>query len=206
MLDQHDDLEMTTKIRQTMHTETIEDMKYLHGFLKWSSTQPKHSAQAKLGEVRGELAQKVALGLITRYAHPWLMAAPSLLHHDNGTVKSFNYDMLVVEALPQHQDQSYKVQVKTACAGLCCDRPERRIPQQSYNQDVVIVSACCDLQRGDERDTGLVDFRAADLLTKEYEGTATTEEIHELDAFSDSLILSITMGDERRLGALSIAA
>lgn len=207
MLDQHDNLEATEKIRQTMHTETVNDVKYLHRFLVWSSALAHSPPPAKLGEVKGELAQKVALGLITRYAHPWIMATPSLLHHDNGTVRSFNYDMLVAESMPNNwETQSYKVQVKSACAGLCCDRPERRTPQKQYNEDIAIVSACCDLQRGDDRDVNLVNFRAADLLVKEHDGTATTDEIHELDAFSDSLILSITMGDERRMGLIPLAA
>lgn len=207
LLDQHQDLHSTTKLRQEMHAQAMEDVRHLHERLK-SSAKPGEGdirEKSKLGNVRGELAQKVALALVTRYNHPYIMAAPSLLHHDNGTTKANNYDMLVVESMPgQEKANAYKVQVKTACAGLCCDRPERRIPQQQYNEDIIVVSACCDLQRGDDRKTDLVDFRAAHLLTREYEGTATTEEIHELDAFSDSLILSITMEDERRMGTLPL--
>jgi hypothetical protein len=208
LLDQHQDLHASTKLRQEMHAQAMEDVRHLHTRLK-STPKPSDAdkqEQSRIGNIRGELAQKVALALITRYNHPYLMAAPSLLHHDNGTTKTSNYDMLVVESMPQQEKpNAYKVQVKTACAGLCCDRPERRIPQQNYNQDIIVVSACCDLQRGDDRNTDLVDFRAAHLLTREYEGTASDDEIHELDAFSDSLILSITMEDERRMGVFGIS-
>lgn len=208
LLDQHNDLGASTRIRQEIHKETVGDIRQLHDLLTGKNIPRLRAEKLDARGIKGELAQKVALGLITRYAHPWLMATPSLLHHDNGKVKANNYDMLVVESMPDHEAQAYKVQVKTACAGLCCDQTrkqrERPLPQRNYNEDVVVISACCDLQRGDHRDVNLINFRAADLLVKEHEGLATTDEISELDGFSDSLILSITMGDERRMGTIPL--
>jgi hypothetical protein len=207
LLENRDSLEESTRIRREMHGKTVEDIQQLQSGITRivSSSDYRGGTRGEMGHLRGTLAQRVALGLITRYAHPWLMAAPSLIHHDNGEIKRHNYDMLVVESMPSNPEpQAYKVQVKTDCAGLCCDRPERRRPQQQYNEDIIIVSACCDLQRGDDRDTALSNFRAADLLVKEYAGEASEEEVRELDAFSDSLILSITMGDERRMGSLPL--
>ncbi len=156
------------------------------------------------GNLRGELSQLVTLGLLSRYAHPWVMALPSLIHHDNGKAHRNNYDVLLTETMPsQAQPQHYKLQVKTECVGLCCDRPEpKRRPQKEYSSDIILVSACCDLQRGDKRDTSLQNFYAAELLIKEYDETATPDEIIELDDYTNSLLLSVTMSDERRMGRL----
>lgn len=205
MLAKREDLEASTAIRREIHAQNTQDVRYLYDTIRNKAFEGQETKR-KASNIRGELAQKVVLGLVTRYAHPWIMATSSLLHHDSGAAKRNNYDMLVVESMPGNAEktQAYKVQVKTDCAGLCCDRPKRRKPQQLYNEDIIIVSACCDLQRGDHRDTGLVNFRAADLLIREYEETITPSELHELDALSDSLILSITMGDQRRMGTLPI--
>ena len=103
--------------------------------------------------------------------------------------------------MPGHEVETYKLQVKCGCLGLCTHTGKPRITQSRYDKDITLVSACCDLQRGDDRSSELLDFRVADLLVRELDDDLSYEEVHELDSYTDSLILSVTMGDERRMGA-----
>lgn len=205
MLQERDNPSVFEQARRNIHSETVRGVKDAYTKLHQDRSAMKPTQrQGYEGELRGELSQTVALGLLTRYVHPWFMSLPSLIHHDNGKAHRNNYDILLIESMPRHPvTNAYKLQVKTACIGVCHDQPSMaHVPQQSYARDITLVSACCDLQRGDERDSSLQHFRAAELLIKEYDEAATLEEILELDSYTDSLLLSVTMGDERRMGQL----
>lgn len=204
MLQNRNNSEQVTAARESLHEQAVRDIRTIrrNQAVLDDGVSP---FRGPVAEMRGMLAQKVTLGLFTRYAHPYLMAVPALIHQDNGPQKRSNFDVLLVESMPGTEEIStYKLQIKCECLGLCTERktqPWHRT-QDDYDSDITLVSACCDLQRGDNRSRDLRDFRVADLLVKEFDGDITPDEVGELDGFTNSLILSVTMGDQRRMGTI----
>jgi hypothetical protein len=185
--------------REMLHARTIDTIRGLRAYLGPENDQ--RLSRPAMTHANGELVHRVALGLFTRYgAHPWELALPSLVHHDQGRVPKYNFDMLLVETGPdQPTTDTHKIQIKNRCIELCADPMSDPIDRGAYASDISFISGCCDLEmRGPARDPQR--FRVPDLLIKEADGEATTKEIRTLDILTDTVMLGLTMGDERRIG------
>jgi len=138
--------------------------------------------------------------LLSRYRHPWLLAAPALIHRDQGKVRRFNYDYLVIESGPDRNRPpiAHKTQLKSFCLAFCGegDDQSKSFSQQraEYMEDIVLVSGHCDT--GDN----LKSMSPERLLLREYTGESTAQDTRALDIITDGLLLAITSGDPRRYG------
>lgn len=157
------------------------------------------------GSVIGGITENIALGLFTRYAHPWMVALPALPKHDQGTVRTSNYDLLVSVSTPSentHSQETFLVQVKTGCCGFCGndDGGYGNKILNNLDNNLVLVSGCCDLGM-----TRLVTAggaysyvgSVARMLVKEARDVADKDEIKKLDEFSDSLLFNLGLAERR---------
>lgn len=114
----------------------------------------------------------------------------------------------------------HKIQVKHGCLSYCeesrqladcadekyghtaideaASRMKRqRLARQDYDEDITLISGCCDAQATQPTDANNTSTMA--LLRLEYANQATQEEVRQLDTLSNGLLMAIT-GDPRRKG------
>lgn len=137
----------------------------------------------------GTITERTALGLLSRYAHPWMLVVPALPHLDQGDMmhqQNFDICMAVNEAGEQ---RGYMLQVKTDCCGRC-GLNGKKADTEGYTSNIQFVSGCCDLGLKDEDSKFCTDVPG--LLVKEFHGSATTEQVNYLDVLTDNLLFNIT--------------
>lgn len=148
--------------------------------------------EAKSPHKWGRVVELTALASLTRYAHPAMLAYPSLSHHEQDTDLGSHYDIGVVFRNPDQTVSSHYVQVKAACFDQCAN-PHSKAPvietQDRYRPIIQLLSGCCDLDMNGRAGMG---SNTAALLVKERRGAATYDEIKQLDVISDRLILNLT--------------
>lgn len=136
----------------------------------------------------GRMTELAALGLLTRYAHPWVLVAPSLPHHDSeATLTSRHYDIALAVG-NKDNEELYTFQVKKGCSGRCGNHATYDYAKK-YQPHIQIVSGCCDLGIHTTWQ-GTVDDRTVRLLVAEFDETASADDIHYLDSLTDNLIFN----------------
>ncbi len=156
-------------------------------------------------DVRGKIGELTALALLTRYKHPWMIATAALEHQDRSQHKATNFDLLAVVTSPyEERIDGYKIQVKTECFGLCSHACYHRSDpvrvSNYYNDDITLVSGCCDLDLGSNTESGLSTI---DMLRREHTGMAKPDVIRRLDHLTNNLLFNISSDDERRQGQIT---
>jgi hypothetical protein len=193
--------------RKAMHTTVASELNVHiqrgNHYYRSSKTPTRHQ-NGRQAERIGTINELTALGLVTRYAHPWALGTPALLHHDQGHDSVENYDNLLVEALPEKKASFYRVQLKSDCIGACKGALRETQELQSYQNtkyvpEVRIISGHCDLAFDPKNPVRNNYFPLGSLLVKEALGKPTPEDIQMLDMASDRLLFTIT-ADERRRG------
>ena len=205
-----EDVAETTRRRQELHAELTQQLAQANArYAQYWNTQ---APAACFRRVTGDIAELTACTLFTRLAHPWMLALPSLKHHDLAWglplgAEKRSYDVSLLETGPaQRHTNDYRLQVKLGCVGLCNEPATSRhaAVRADYSADVVLVSGHCDmgLQRYDDN---LIDTRIPDALVREVTGEATPEEIDTLDVVTNTLLLDITANTHRRSGTAQLA-
>lgn len=141
---------------------------------------------------RATMSEYVTLGLLTRYAHPNMLAYPALQHHECDTDTPGHYDIGVIVNNPGNVIESNHIQVKLACFGICRgEAPSSKLQefQAHYRPSVQLLSACCHLQAFSR---GLNKDRLAHQLIAERLGTLDKTAIKQLDNTTDSFVLAMT--------------
>ncbi|CAN5406292.1 hypothetical protein BH10PAT3_BH10PAT3_7200 [soil metagenome] len=138
---------------------------------------------------RGAITELTALGILTRYAHPWIIALPALPHHeaDINTPDHFDIGIALQEG---GRPEKYLLQVKTSCTGRCGCTPRVRVDGK-YASSIQLVSGCCDLGF---KNSGYnpADFSVSRTLVAEFDELATNNDIKQLDVLSDNLLFNVT--------------
>ena len=164
-------------------------------------------------DAAGANAQNRVLALSNRYAHPWLLTAPALLHWDKGPQRQSNHDAVMIEAGPNTEQAplAHKLQIKNECLGFCHpndtvkhEEAEALIAElrNEYAQDIVFISNHCDLQlpavrRGKRH-------KIHRLINQEVEADVMYPELRTLDIVTDGLILAATQAQSYRRGDLEV--
>jgi len=201
-----DDFHASERARKKLHEGVV-------GSLWESKTQAVHAGKnGNWGTIEtrrlvGKSGEYRVLCAITRYAHPWLLAAPALTHHDikhrDTSTHGPSFDSLIVESIPGREPSVTKTQVKTSCFGECDrDRTLEKIDsfqemRSAYDQNTALISACCDLHSG-TKENGNQWGHVDKLLLKEMRRTATPDEVLALDTVTNNLLLQITGNLDRR--------
>jgi hypothetical protein len=204
MLSNFENSGVTEPLRRQMHTGTVGNVRKIKYLLTNEHVELSSGARDVLN---GELVEQTALGILTRYAHPRVMAMPALIFQDEGTSRRKNYDMVFVETFEDQMDprQSLmqKVQVKSRCFDFCDQGVDPRDYRHEYEGDIILFSGCCDLGM-----RGSVDnparYEIPDMLIREVAGKATPDDIAALDKITNTALFNLTIEDERRLGKLPI--
>ncbi len=197
--------EQVDQIRSNLHGCLVND-----AFAARQKLKHNNLTESETNEYRGFATQNTFMALLTRYKHPWMAAVPALPHQEQGKRHARNFDTLLVEVQPGTEDAlGYKLQAKCRCIGIC-DKPVESggtvFPKKpvsskttdSYGEDIVLVSGCCDMRVQPAYDRRLLPVTR--LLYLEYIDIATTDEILELDRLTDNLLFNVTMHDPRRRG------
>ena len=157
--------------QQALHAHFVERLK-----------EPKPQA--------GIRTEEIAMTLLSRYAHPWLIALPALPHHEDNTQGAdiFHYDISLSARDSEFAGSEHFLQVKTYCLGRCGNEPRQPIADR-YDHSIQLVSGCCDLGIGsypEDWDT------VTDNLIAEFDGVGDDDQIKYLDVLTDNLLFNIT--------------
>lgn len=167
--------------QQLLHGAVIEELTPL--VLKEDKGQYANTIQ------RGRIAELTTLGLLTRYAHPWVIAVPTLPHHDADLNKSFHFD-IALAIQDGNNSTGHMLQVKSSCIGRCDGDNPLNI-NSYYAPSIQLVSGCCDLGFEYNGFRGM-NYDTARDLANEYYDSASTAEIKRLDVLTDNLLLNTT--------------
>lgn len=173
-----DQPEKINYVRNELHARTIRALRYVF-------SQRRETWQ-------GQPAEYTALGLLTRYAHPSLLAYRSLPHHELDTDVASHYDVGLVTDEPDGSVGSYYMQVKTFCLGRCglsSGKKNLESYEPRYRPLIQFVSGCCDLGLGGNRHESLP---ASQLLIKEWQDDASADQVKYLDTLTDNLLFNVT--------------
>jgi len=205
-------------LRQRLHQKITEELDT--DYTETQAPDYDYRTNPTASTSHGAIVEFTATALLTRLAHPQLLAMPALPHQDyivGGHGKGLGHDLIVVEADTKDNTAIHHVQIKANCLDLCKDKlghePEafkagvsRRAAgfYDRYHAGTVLVSACCDLQeefvnRYSKSRRTTYTSPLTELLLKEARGKARDEDIDQLDTASNQLLLAIT-GDLRRRG------
>jgi hypothetical protein len=166
----------------------------------WIDLRP--STQSKL---MGGIAEHTTTGLLSRLAHPWMLAVPALDHHDRTKqdreyAQKSNFDTWLGETGPkQTNNTSHQLQSKLGCLGICSRPRGNTICRENYTSDITFVSAHCDLDITTSSG-GILYSPVTELLISEAAGTTTPAQIKTLDVATDTLLLNISTGIPERNG------
>lgn len=193
--------------RKAMHGTVVSELQYYlkqgNHFLR-SPKKPTPSQTAAQSKRVGTINELTSLGLVTRYAHPWALAMPALLHHDqNEGDTTESYDNILVEALPGRDALFYRLQLKSECIGACKGNLQENTkgPQgqkRRYVSDIRLISGHCDLAYDRKNPVDNSYFPLGTLLVREAVGRPSAEDIETLDMASNQLLFTATSDDSRR--------
>jgi hypothetical protein len=172
------------RAQQDMHTNVIQKMK--------TAFMVKNE---ELGPRNGRLTELAALALLTRYAHPQMIAYPSLIHHEQDSNKPMHYDVGVSIASGSSLT-THLLQVKKPCLAACDEgtrstqRDGRRLLDR-YCSSIQLLSGCCELGI-DTASDGNINPTLPIMLMAEYGDLTTPDEVQLLDNLSDKLLFDMT--------------
>lgn len=143
---------------------------------------------------RGKLAEYVFAGLLTRYAHPDMLAYLALPHHEENNDVAGHFDVGVIIRNPGGDWDTYHLQSKAMCFGLCGlgnDTSTQKLEEYKsrYHPEVQLVSSCCHLGADD---SGTKLQNTARLLVREREGALAYDDIKLLDNVTDNLVFNMS--------------
>lgn len=168
------------RMQEDLHTRTMTE---LDGALR-----EYRRGKINRGNTVGKVTELVTIGLMTRYAHPWMLISPSLPHHEQDDTKKEQHFDVALAISSGEADESYYLQVKRACTGRCCN--ERLVFGHRYDSRIQFVSGCCDLGLGATGEN--IDTTIPRLLLAEHADSATPEDIKQLDILTDNLLFNIS--------------
>ncbi len=174
------------------HNELIRLQRKQHGIVvEELRTWDKNIANAgDYARASGRMTELVALGLLNRYGHPWILAAPALPHHEGDATKVAKHFDIALAIGNQGDDEAYALQIKKACSGRCGETAYHHDQTHVYMPAIQIVSGCCDL--GIKTNEGMINSTVVDLLVAEYDERAAAADIKWLDELTDNLLFNIS--------------
>lgn len=141
---------------------------------------------------RGRLAEFTALGLLTRYAHPWILAAPALPHHESDGNRLAKHFDIAVSFGSSNGDESHALQIKSLCRQTR-SRHYREFENKTkqYDHSIQIISGCCDLKLPVHPRLG-THAGTAQLLIDEFNDKVDDRTVAHLDKLTNDLIFNIS--------------
>lgn len=210
LLKAREDPSMIAAEQQITHWNTIQQLEEnLAAIEAHSRTKSKSATPASVEHnqrQRGLINELTAEAVLGRKASSSQLSLRALLHHSRNRLGPLSYNNLLVTTAPDGTAQPYRIQVISGCIGAC---PERENPQRlaehrsQYVPDIALISAHCDLgvildegKRG--RSYGGHIYPAASLLVEEVRDQCSPEGIDTLNAYSASLLQTVTTDMSRR--------
>jgi hypothetical protein len=194
-------------VAQTLTSLQTENARQIRGNLERSHPSPQGRNLFWRGQFLPRVVEESALGALLRIRDPRYLGLQALPHHEHDTPQGqrSHFDAtfsMATGAVACTQ----KLQVKSACLGFCrypdAKAVERRDDYRGqYDNDIMLISGCCDLGIRKEWE-GTHNVRTARLLMKEVDGEAGSRDRAALDTISSGMLDAIISCPTERRGLL----
>lgn len=148
LLERDKQIDAALSFQSKTHKQTVKDLALVEKALS-------QAKGGRIGDLIGQRAELQTLGLMSYPQDPDSLAIRALVHHDKGTTRAKNYDLVLVSAgaNPTNIPILSSNQVKSECLDFCEGKEGVTRGEEvraEYGEHITLIAGHCDVHGGQE--------------------------------------------------------